>query len=254
MMSDSHEMFFIVISAIIGCIGIGLYFLLRGYYQYVQDKKFESLVNYFKTHRKFINIDDTNDRIRVMSYNILSPDPSGVDKTGDKYAMSDQHNYCPRKYRIFEYRLPRIMAQIVAYVPDIVCIQETSIHSFNNYIFNEFTKLNYNSWHEIRDKQNNLHTQSIFWNKNKFNFINKKVIRLNTIFDEKYFGPKDKNNAFLNMFKQCPDILQVLHLSTVSNKKEFIICSSHFFWDPNWSDVKLLQCMILNIRLYTLLM
>eukprot|EP01084_Bolivina_argentea_P127540 225530_1 len=191
-------------------IGVSsIYWTFKAYKQHRHKQEFESLVDYFKIHRKFVESNKTNKRnkddviVRAMSYNILAPDPSGIEGTG--YALSKQHDYCPRKYRLWDYRLPRIMAQIIAYSPDIVCMQETTTHSFNNSLESEFNKLDYEGWHQRRSLTIVKATEAIFWKKNKFECLSKKLLRFNEIV-EKYVCKKHENNKFYNKLKSRGDI------------------------------------------------
>ena len=100
-------------------------------------------------------------------------------------------------------------------------------------------------------------TEAIFWNRNKYQLLKKKIIRFNQICDNeeyaKYVGVKHENNKFYQRIKSRGDVYMVLYLNEIKSDKKFVLLSSHLFYDPNWSDVKLLQCILLNVSLYKLL-
>ena len=70
------------------------------------------------------------------------------------------------------------------------------------------------------------------------------MIHFNQICDEekyaKYIGTQHENNKFYQRLKTRYDIVQVLHFDDIQRNKEFVVLSSHLFYDPTWSDVKVL--------------
>ena len=207
-------------------------------------------MSYFKAHRQFVTVKqlaaaETKNTFRVMTYNILTPIES--------YLVWQQ--YCPAQYRKWSYRLPRIMAQIIAFYPDIVCLQETSVESFETSLKSEFHALEYEAWHEQRGSNPAAdHSQAIFWKKAVFAAQNKKMVRFRDLCQqtryEKYIGRQDDSNALFKKVKSLNDVAMFLHLRHIASSKHLVVVCSHFFWDPAWEDVKLLQCLMLNAALH----
>ncbi len=52
--------------------------------------------------------------LRIVSYNLLA----------NKYAITQNHDYCPLEFRRWSYRLPRLCEEILGFQGDIVCLQE----------------------------------------------------------------------------------------------------------------------------------
>ena len=52
--------------------------------------------------------------LRIVSYNLLA----------NKYALTQNHDYCPLEFRRWSYRLPRLCEEILGFQGDIVCLQE----------------------------------------------------------------------------------------------------------------------------------
>ena len=249
------------LTAIIGAVII--FFAYSDRYKNKEEHSF--LVNYFKTHRKFITIKQPKNKMnqfRIMTYNILAPIEDYL----------QWNKYCPDKYLSWQYRLPRIIAQIIAYCPDIVCMQETSLEAFETNLKTEFSKLHYNSWHVQRGSERLIdtpedasslsaccdHSQAIFWKKSAFKCVHEhqKVLRFNQLCQqnrfEKYVGKQHDENKLYQKVKELNDCCMVLHLQHIESNKHLIVCNSHFFWDPEFNDVKLLQCMIMNVSLHDL--
>ncbi|ETO13598.1 hypothetical protein RFI_23770, partial [Reticulomyxa filosa] len=80
-------------------------------------------IDFYSRSRQFIAINpsqsgqnSTKQGVRVMTYNILGDGPF--------YALSKNHDHCPKVYRKWKYRLPRLLSEIKAYDADILCLQE----------------------------------------------------------------------------------------------------------------------------------
>eukprot|EP01084_Bolivina_argentea_P231624 390557_1 len=94
-----------------------------------------------------IRMNQTKDNIvRVMSYNILADGPN--------YALGKWVDYCPYgkdgdrlAFRRWSYRGPRILAQIQCYKPDIICMQETTQHTFTSFFEPKLKALGYHGIH-----------------------------------------------------------------------------------------------------------
>eukprot|EP01083_Nonionella_stella_P204307 744891_1 len=95
------------------------------------------------------NMHQNNDSVvRVMSYNILAD--------GDCYALGKWYDYCaigkdgdPLAFSKWSYRGPRILAQIQCYSPDILCLQETTHHTFTTYLEPQLFALGYRGIHGV---------------------------------------------------------------------------------------------------------
>lgn len=65
------------------------------------------------------NFNFNSEKIKVMSYNILS----------DKYATPQQYGYTPSWALDWGYRRSRILSEIIDHNPDIICLQVNFIFS-----------------------------------------------------------------------------------------------------------------------------
>ncbi|ETO24803.1 hypothetical protein RFI_12354 [Reticulomyxa filosa] len=89
-----------------------------------EEKKDDDLVSFYKSKQRMIRSSAfMHSSVRVMTYNILAD--------GEAYALSDFYPYTDIKQRQWNYRFPRVLAQIQAYDPDIVCMQETTPRTYN---------------------------------------------------------------------------------------------------------------------------
>lgn len=233
-----------------------------GYWCYTKLRRLHDrrkLVQFFQNSRRMISVGIPQQKmpsIRVMSYNILAD--------GYRYALGEGHGYCPWKYRKWKYRFPRIMAQIEAYHPDIVGLQETTYVTYHNSLQMEFEARGYDSIHTIRDEEGHRMgmertTETVLYDKDKFELLNHRIIRLNHVGDDEkydeYFGSTKECDFRSKSLKRCPDVLVVLHLRLKQyecTRFECIVSSTHLHWDPRNPHIKLAQTLMLNHELYDL--
>eukprot|EP01083_Nonionella_stella_P177904 626871_1 len=206
-----------------------------------------NIINLYRSNRRMINVGIRNNNtpsIRVMSYNILAD--------GNRYALNSDMNYTPLKYRKWNHRMKRILAQIEAHQPDIVGIQETTYKTYHNSLQIEFDLMGYESVHAIRDREGHKNgfdrtTDTIIYKKDKFELLNKKIIRFNEECDlDKYdtmFGAKGSHFRSKTL-KKFPDVLIALHLQCGS--QQFIVSSTHLYWNPRQPQIKLAQALMIN--------
>merc|ERR1719189_3239554 len=122
------------------------------------------LVQFYKTDRLFAccesnNKNTINESFRVMSWNILAD--------GKNYALSWRHDYCDPAYRAWEYRKTRILASILAYAPDIICLQETTRPMFEDFIQPEFARHGYKAVH-VSKQNKRVQSDTICYRANRF--------------------------------------------------------------------------------------
>eukprot|EP01083_Nonionella_stella_P003473 9971_1 len=196
--------------------------------------------------------------VRVMSYNILAD--------GESYALGKWFDYCPSgkngdrlAFRKWSYRGPRILTQIECYLPDIICLQETTHHTFNAYFEPKLKALGYHGIHGIRDtiaaQNGNLNhmTDALFYNTNKFKLMDHKILRINQIANTKYFGDYTNGYPYLNKLFNRMDICIVTYLQFIKTRKPLIALNSHLLWDDAYAHTRLAQCFIINQELHHVL-
>eukprot|EP01084_Bolivina_argentea_P278667 476172_1 len=225
------------------------------------------LITFYKNDRRFITIpteskEDESFSIRIMTYNILAD--------GIMYALSNRHNYCPKQYRKWGFRYQSILCQFQAYSPDIICIQETTPSTWKHKMQPRLKKLGYIGIHAARElvdaKFAGLsQSDCVIWKENKFTKIKHKILRLNKFikknnnkntipYDQHYDTLLGSNKSMFRSFvASCYDVVIVLHFKCNQTNKQFIVCSSHFYWDPNNPEVKSTQALIFNRELEKLL-
>ena len=220
--------------------------------QFVQS---ESLISFYEKDREFSLSNDkdlyNNNKIRILSWNILAD--------GQNYALSSRHRYTPIAFRDWSYRSKRIFASLDAYKPDIICLQETTGKMYRENFLPKYNKsTGYDSIHcELaRDKSQ---SDTIIFRVPRFKLLNQKIIKLAKIEDgnddESVLGPI--NNMFRSFFQQQTEHAIICHFEDTESlnldSNEFIVVSSHLFWDPDRPHIKSAQMFLLNRHIINLL-
>ncbi|MEN2495470.1 MAG: CCR4-NOT transcription complex subunit 6-like [Marteilia pararefringens] len=212
--------------------------------------------------RKFRHIDfipETNFqqqlRFTILSFNILS----------DRYCTAANYPYCPKWARSWDYRKKIIMSQIEIANADIVALQEVETKQFHVFFFPEFGKLGYaglffpktRSKTMSEDEKLYVDGCALFFKLDKFILIkdyviefNKSLSRFSNNCDAIFNRVMLKDNiALAAMLKINPLYLKKLSSQNYSQFNDnfgfLLVVNGHIHWDPEFSDVKLIQTAIL---------
>ncbi|XP_013794673.1 uncharacterized protein LOC106478664 [Limulus polyphemus] len=187
----------------------------------------------------------------VMSYNILCP----------KYANQQIYTYCPSWALDWEYRRKAIMDDIRHYFADIITLQEVETEQFYEFFLPELRRDGYEgifspkSRAKIVSHNERRHVDgcAIFFRINKFTFIKENLVEFNQV----ALATAEGSDDMLNRVQTRDNIGLVALLqprvgpmsndnSTSSHfHQPLLVCTTHMHWDPAYSDVKLIQTMML---------
>ncbi|KAK7993462.1 glucose-repressible alcohol dehydrogenase transcriptional effector [Apiospora arundinis] len=182
------------------------------------------------------------ERIRVLSWNTLC----------DKYATSQQYGYTPASALSWEYRSESILREMRDRAADIMCLQETSGESFDNFFTPELAKDDYRGvfWPKtrvshMRDKteQGLVDGCSIFYKNTKYILLDKQLIdfRQTAINRPDMKATEDVFNRV--MPKDSIGVLCFFESRLTGAR--FIVVNAHLCWEGHLADVKAVQTGIL---------
>lgn len=164
----------------------------------------------------------------VMTYNILSQ------------AAVDCHYYlytkCNPHFLTEEYRLSRILPEILKSKSDVVCLQEVEQHVYDQRIKNVFDS---NGFGSIFKKKtgNKSDGCAILWRKAKFNLLNHHEVEF-----------KAKGCEYLN--RDNVGLIAVLKpRHPQANQTQLHVATTHLIFNPRRGDVKLCQLRLLLAEL-----
>ncbi|XP_036268804.1 CCR4-NOT transcription complex subunit 6-like isoform X8 [Pipistrellus kuhlii] len=202
----------------------------------------------------------------VMCYNVLC----------DKYATRQLYGYCPSWALNWEYRKKGIMEEIVNCDADIISLQSFPVMLMITFLSSQeveteqyFTlflpalkERGYDGFFspksraKIMSEQERKHVDgcAVFFKTEKFTLVQKHTVEFNQV----AMANSDGSEAMLNrvMTKDNIGVAVVLEVHKelfgavgmkpihAADKQLLIVANAHMHWDPEYSDVKLIQTMM----------
>jgi len=192
------------------------------------------------------------DGFRVFCYNVLA----------ESYAQPDRINYCPSWALNWEYRKHRILKEIVFYEPDIICLQEVEAEQLEVFFQPEMLSRGYVGKFHPKSRARTMDEQSkktvdgcvIFWKRDIFTLASEDqvieyqamaLLRHDTIGQSGINRMMTKDNIALTVLLK-PIKGSSLSIQPGAGENDcLLIVNTHIHWDPNYSDVKLMQVQML---------
>ncbi|KAL5261047.1 hypothetical protein ACHWQZ_G006933 [Mnemiopsis leidyi] len=177
---------------------------------------------------------------KVMCYNILS----------DSLAKGTKYGYCPSSALAWDHRKHLIMSQITESGADIIALQEVETDKYYNFFLPALKNQGYEGCFCPKSRSKTLPEEerkhvdgcAIFFNRNKFGLHKEKFIDYSQLAIANAEGADDMINRVQTKdnigIVCCLDIKEPSH-GTRHNK--LVILNTHINWDPEYSDVKLIQ-------------
>jgi len=176
---------------------------------------------------------NTQDQITIVQYNVLA----------EVYCTASRYNYCPEWALKWDYRKWNIIHEIAEYKPDIICLQEVDKFEFFD---EELQSRGYRG--AFRKRPNGMADGvALFYKIERFKLLDAHSVDYNKIqtVDNSNFSGQiryQKNNVAL--FTLLETIVGVNEKPT-----RFCVATTHTYWDPNFSDVKVRQSHMLLKKL-----
>ncbi|KAM4675507.1 CCR4-NOT transcription complex subunit 6 isoform 2-T2 [Discoglossus pictus] len=187
----------------------------------------------------------------VMCYNVLC----------DKYATRQLYGYCPSWALNWEYRKKSIMQEIMNCNADIISLQEVETEQYYSFFFLELRDRGYDGFFSPKSRARTMSEQdrkhvdgcAVFFKTEKFTLVQKHTVEFNQL----AMANSEGSEAMLNrvMTKDNIGVAVLLELRKelleISSGKPFngenqflLVANAHMHWDPEYSDVKLVQTMM----------
>jgi CCR4-NOT transcription complex subunit 6 len=146
--------------------------------------------------------------IRVLCYNVLA----------ESYALPDRINYCPIWALQWEYRKHRLLKEISAYDPDIMCLQEVESEQFRTFFQPEFAARGYSgvfkpkSRHRTMDDYRRVDGCATFYKTEMFSEIQDYTFEFQSIALQKHEAIAANGDSGLNRLMTKDNIALALLL------------------------------------------
>uniref|UniRef100_A0A8C7P318 poly(A)-specific ribonuclease n=1 Tax=Oncorhynchus mykiss TaxID=8022 RepID=A0A8C7P318_ONCMY len=188
----------------------------------------------------------------VMCYNVLC----------DKYATRQLYGYCPSWALNWEYRKKSIMQEIMNCNADIINLQEVETEQYYQYFLPELKEQGYEGFFSPKSRARTMHESdrkhvdgcAVFYRTEKFGVVQKHTVEFNQL----AMANSEGSEAMLNrvMTKDNIGVAVLLEVRKEMmeessgkslhgmEKQLLLVANAHMHWDPEYSDVKLVQTMM----------
>lgn len=202
--------------------------------------------------RQWISLDkdvktESPEILTVLNYNVLCP----------KYATPQMYSYCPSWALEWEYRRDLIMGELTTLQPDIVCLQEVEASQFEGFFRGRLRELGYEGvfWTKSRARTMSEEERKLvdgcatFYRSGTFKCVSTHLLE----FQQSALGRKDfqKCDDFFNRFMTKDNIVgfAVLQHRQLKGGPLVFVANTHVHWDPEYTDVKMVQTAMLTEEL-----
>jgi CCR4-NOT transcription complex subunit 6 len=181
------------------------------------------------------------DKFTALSYNILC----------QRYATKSQYGYAPSRVLDWDYRKEIILGEIQAQDADIVCLQELDKYNYDEFFRVKLAEGGYKGYYAQKGRAETVpHDQAkmvdgcgTFFKQEKYIQLEAQYLNFGRKAIEKA-GPKVSADL-INRVWQRDDIATILLLENRATGSRIVVVNAHFYWDPAYKDVKLIQVAVL---------
>ncbi|OQV23940.1 CCR4-NOT transcription complex subunit 6-like [Hypsibius exemplaris] len=201
--------------------------------------------------------------ISVMCYNVLC----------GQYCSRAQYGYCPQWALEWDYRRKGIMNEIRRIAADIICLQEVETEQYYSFFLPEFQTEDFEGAFLPKSRAKTMHGPerihvdgcAIFYNSRKYELVEEYSVEFCHLAMSYAHSDGCTTEASENMLNRVMPkdnvgmvaLLRVKEsaLPTDEHGPRFpqqpfvLVVNAHVHWDPEYCDVKLIQCIMLCSRL-----
>lgn len=185
----------------------------------------------------------------VMCYNVLC----------DKYATRQLYGYCPSWALNWEYRKKGIMEEITNCDADIISLQEVETQQYYTFFLETLKERGYDGFFcpksraKLVSEQERKHVDgcAVFFKTDKFALVQKHTVEFNQVAMANSEGSEvmlnrvmTKDNIGVAVLLEVKKDLFASGLKECPEKQHLLVANAHMHWDPEYSDVKLIQTMM----------
>lgn len=196
----------------------------------------------------------------VMCYNVLC----------DKYATRQLYGYCPQWALNWDYRKKAIMEDIRQYLADIISLQEVETEQFYSFFLPELKNEGYDGIFSPKSRAKTMACEddrkhvdgcAIFFKTAKFALVKDYLVEFNQLAISTAEGSHDMINRVMTKDNIGLAALLETREGVWDNelpgegavRQPLLVATCHIHWDPEYSDVKLIQTMMLMSALKSII-
>ncbi|OMJ22784.1 Glucose-repressible alcohol dehydrogenase transcriptional effector [Smittium culicis] len=194
--------------------------------------------------RRWVVVDKTVDQnseriVSIVSYNVLC----------SKYASPSYYGYCPSWALSWENRRETILSELLSLNSDIICLQEVETSEHDDFFSVKLKEAGYEGifWAKSRARtmsekdRKSVDGCSTFYKSSLFSLVASHLLE----FQPSGLKRSDfkKSEDFFNRFMTKDNICgySVLQHKQIEGSPRFVVANAHIHWDPEFTDVKMVQ-------------
>lgn len=185
---------------------------------------------------------DSDETFSVLCYNILC----------EWYATKRLYGYTPSWALSWDYRKSLILEEILNHDSDFLCLQEVDSTQYENFFMKHLEPRGYDGVFWPKSRYKNLSESdrqhvdgcATFFKQTKYQLVEKHLLEFQSIAIQRS-DFKKTDDVFNRVFRR-DDIATVCLLENKRSGSRLVVANTHIYWDPNFSDVKLLQVALLT--------
>ncbi|XP_072243387.1 CCR4-NOT transcription complex subunit 6-like [Leuresthes tenuis] len=185
----------------------------------------------------------------VMCYNVLC----------DKYATRQLYGYCPSWALNWEYRKKGIMEEITNCDVDIISLQEVETEQYYTLFLETLKDRGYDGYFcpksraKLVSEQERKHVDgcAVFFKTDKFTLVQKHTVEFNQVAMANSEGSEvmlnrvmTKDNIGVAVLLEVNKDMFSGDMKPPQDRQLILVANAHMHWDPEYSDVKLIQTMM----------
>ncbi|TDL26099.1 glucose-repressible alcohol dehydrogenase transcriptional effector [Rickenella mellea] len=191
--------------------------------------------------RKAQESDPSVETFSVLCYNILC----------ERCATEQLYGYTPAWALGWEYRKELILTEVMNYDADILCLQEVDIAQYENYFLQHLAEQDYEGVYWPKSRANTMEDPqrrlvdgcATFFKASKYQLVEKQVVEFHRLAMQR--PDFKKTDDMFNRVLRRDDIAVVTLLENKQTGTRIVVANLHMYWDPRYSDVKLVQIALL---------
>jgi len=186
-----------------------------------------------------------SEKISVFCYNILA----------EKYATPEGHVCTPSWALEWSYRKERILGELLKSNADILCLQEVEAKHYRDFFQVEMGRVGYTGVFRPKSRARTMEDWDqvdgcvIFYRNKTFEFVEEHFIEFQAMAMSKHKEFEGDHEALVRIMTRDNIALAVV---LKCNGSPLIVVNTHIHWDPQYSDVKLIQVQFMMERLVAL--
>lgn len=188
--------------------------------------------------------------LTVMCYNVLC----------DKYATRQLYGYCPSWALSWEYRKKGILEEITSWSADIISLQEVETEQYWSVFLETLQPRGYEGFFcpksraKLVSEAERKHVDgcAVFYKTSKFSLVQKHTVEFNQVAMAHSEGSEVMLNRVMTKDNIGVAVLLEVREDAFSSgtpplppaERLLLVANAHMHWDPEFSDVKLIQTMM----------